>query len=235
VLHTMPSYTERIQEVLPHAKIIRLIGYTNGNKEYQKAKCAAGKWQTTEVLQDEQIHAWIQKGGWIGVRIPEGRIVVDIDDKTEGALLRELLEGERIHHHSITTPNGWQFIFRSETAESRAQGQYQKYVNRLGLVQDTRAAGKGYIVFPTENTEERSLVTQSLQTLDELPSFLYKVWNASKKSSPMAYPYEASGSRDGDFYDMARRLLTCGVNKEVALESLQLAYQYFVPYKKDFP
>ncbi|MGQ7191895.1 hypothetical protein ACUODJ_62110, partial [Escherichia sp. HC-CC] len=45
-------------------------------------------------------HAWIQKGGWIGVRIPEGRIVVDIDDKTEGALLRELLEGERIHHHS---------------------------------------------------------------------------------------------------------------------------------------
>ncbi|MGQ7170280.1 hypothetical protein ACUOCP_26090, partial [Escherichia sp. R-CC3] len=64
MLHTMPSYTERIQEVLPHAKIIRLIGYTNGNKEYQKAKCAAGKWQTTEVLQDEQIHAWIQKGGW---------------------------------------------------------------------------------------------------------------------------------------------------------------------------
>ncbi|MGQ0438958.1 hypothetical protein ACT4UT_15495 [Bacillus sp. B-TM1] len=36
MLHTMPSYTERIQEVLPHAKIIRLIGYTNGNKEYQK-------------------------------------------------------------------------------------------------------------------------------------------------------------------------------------------------------
>ncbi|MGQ7171957.1 hypothetical protein ACUOCP_40060, partial [Escherichia sp. R-CC3] len=86
-----------------------------------------------------------------------------------------------------------------------------------------------------ENALLYSLVTQSLQTLDELPSFLYKVWNASKKSSPMAYPYEASGSRDGDFYDMARRLLTCGVNKEVALESLQLAYQYFVPYKKDFP
>ncbi len=171
----MPNYTERIQEVLPHAKIIRLIGYTNGNKEYQKAKCAAGKWQTTEALQDEQIHAWIQKGGWIGVRIPEGRIVVDIDDKTEEALLRELLEGERIHHHSMTTPNGWQFIFRSATEESRAQGQYQKYVNRLGLVQDTRAAEKGYIVFPTENTEGRYLVTQSLNGVDELPTFLYKV------------------------------------------------------------
>ncbi|WP_423743088.1 hypothetical protein [Bacillus cereus] len=51
----------------------------------------------------------------------------------------------------------------------------------------------------------------------------------------MAYPYEASGSRDGDFYDMARRLLTCGVSKLDVLESLQLAYQYFVPYKKDFP
>ncbi|HEF1855831.1 DUF927 domain-containing protein [Bacillus thuringiensis] len=235
MLHTMPSYTERIQEVLPHAKIIRLIGYTNGNKEYQKAKCAAGKWQTTEALQDEKIHAWIQKGGWIGVRIPEGRIVVDIDDKTEGALLRELLEGERIHHHSITTPNGWQFIFRGETELTRQQGQYQKYVNRLGLVQDTRAAEKGYIVFPTENTEGRYLVTQSLTGVDELPTFLYKVWNGMKHPSPMAYPYEKSGSRDGDFYDMARRLLTCGVSQPDALESLQLAYQYFVPYKKDFP
>ncbi|MED3089273.1 DUF927 domain-containing protein [Bacillus toyonensis] len=234
MLHTMPSYTERIQEILPHAKIIRLIGYTNGNKEYQKAKCAVGKWQATEALQDEQVQAWIQKGGWIGVRIPEGRIVIDIDDKTEGALLRELLEDERIHHHSITTPNGWQFIFRGDTELTRQQGQYQKYVNRLGLTQDTRAAEKGYIVFPTENTEGRYLVTQSLNGVDELPAFLYKVWNGMKHPSPMAYPYEKSGSRDGDFYDMARRLLTCGVSKPDALESLQLAYQYFVPYKKDF-
>ncbi|MCQ6331748.1 hypothetical protein NPM18_33015, partial [Bacillus cereus] len=120
-------------------------------------------------------------------------------------------------------PNGWQFIFRGETELTRQQGQYQKYVNRLGLVQDTRAAEKGYIVFPTENTEGRYLVTQSLNGVDELPTFLYKVWNGMKHPSPMAYPYEKSGSRDGDFYDMARRLLTCGVNKEDALESLQLA------------
>ncbi|MGG5739715.1 DUF927 domain-containing protein [Bacillus cereus group sp. IBL03679] len=231
----MPSYTKRIQEVLPHAKIIQLIGYANGNREYQKAKCAVGKWQTTGTLQDEQIHAWIQKGGWIGVRIPEGRVVVDIDDKTECALLRELLDGEHIHHHAMQTPNGWQFIFCSETEQSRAQGQYQKYVNRLGLTQDTRAAEKGYIVFPTENTEGRYLVTQSLKGVDELPSFLYKAWNGAKTPSPMAYPYEGSGSRDGDFYDMARRLLTCGVSKQDVLGSLQLAYQYFVPHKKDFP
>lgn len=235
MVHTMLSDTERIQEVFPQGKIIRLIGYTNGNRDYQKAKEPAGKWKITEALQDTQIHEWTQKGGWIGVRIPRGRIVVDIDDKTEGVLLRELLEGEHIHHHSITTPNGWQFIFRSETEQSCAQGQYQKYVNRLGLTQDTRAAGKGYIVFPTKNTEGRSLVTQSLNGVDELPAFLYKVWNGMKHPSPMAYPYEKSGSRDGDFYDMARRLLTCGVSKPDALESLQLAYQYFVPYKKDFP
>lgn len=50
----------------------------------------------------------------------------------------------------------------------------------------------------------------------------------------MSYPYETSGSRDGDFFDLARRLLTCGVNKEDVLESLQLAYEYFVPYKEGF-
>ncbi|PFT70484.1 hypothetical protein COK81_34100, partial [Bacillus thuringiensis] len=72
MVYTILSYTERIQEVLPHGKIIRLVGYTKGNRAYQKAKEPAGKWQT-EALQDEQIQAWIQKGGWIGVRIPEGR------------------------------------------------------------------------------------------------------------------------------------------------------------------
>ncbi len=72
---------------------------------------------------------------------------------------------------------------------------------------------KGYIVFPTENTEGRHVVTQSLEKLDELPQFLYKAWNGAKTPSPMSYPYETNGSRDGDFYDLARRLLICKVSK----------------------
>ncbi|KSU86568.1 hypothetical protein AS180_17935 [Priestia veravalensis] len=231
---TMISYTAKITELLPNGKIIKLRGYTNGNDDYQKAKSPSGKtW--TYFSNDEQISNWIEKGGWIGVRIPTGLYLVDVDDTQEGELLKELLEGENVNHHVIKTPNGLQFIFKGETDQTNKQGQYQKYVNRLGITQDTRAAEKGYIVFPTENTKGRHVIAQSMGELDELPHYLYKVWNGQKTPSPMSYPYETSGSRDGDFYDLSRRLLTCGVSKKDALESLQLAYEYFVPYKEDFP
>src|SRR5699024_1253802 len=66
------------------------------------------------------------------------------------------------------------------------------------------------------------------------PEYLNRVWNAEKQPSPMAYPYESDGSRNGDFYDLARRLMTCGVTKKDVQESLSLACEYFVIDKNDF-
>lgn len=227
---TLVSYTTKINELFPNGKILKLKGYTNGNNEYQKAKSPSGKtW--TYLSNDEQINDWIGKGGWIGVVIPQGRYLIDIDNTVEGELLKNLLEGENVHHHAIKTPNGYQFVFQ----ETDGLNQYQNYVNRLGIVQDARKAGKGYIVFPTENTVGRYVVSQSLEKLDIPPQYLQRVWNAQKTPSPMGYPYDCSGSRDGDFYDLARRLLTLGVKPGDVLESLFLAYKYFVPYKEDFP
>ncbi|NWO14672.1 DUF927 domain-containing protein [Virgibacillus sp.] len=216
---------------MPGAKIIKLIGYSRGNNDYQTAKKAAEKWKDAESLNDDQINNWLEQGGWIGAVIPKGRYLIDVDDDIQGKLLKELLEGENIHHHAIKTPKGYHFIFK----ESEGFTQYQGYVNGLGLVTDARKAGSGYEVFPTFNTEGRYIVSKSLEQLDEPPHYLKKVWNGQKVSSPMAYPYETSGSRDGDFYDLARRLLTCGVDKSKVQESLELAYKYFVPYKEDFP
>lgn len=229
------NYLGKINSLMPGARVIKLTGYSKDNKEYQKAKTPVGSWKNDKTLNENQICNWISQGGWIGCVIPKDIFLVDIDDSSNGELLRNLLEGENIHHNSIKTPNGWQFIFKAETSLTLKQGQYQNYVNRLGLAQDTRAAEKGYIVFPTENTEGRQIVSQSFERLDELPQFLYKVWNGQKTPSPMSYPYDGSGSRDGDFYDLARRLMTCRVSKKNTLDSLQLAYEYFVPFKDDFP
>ncbi|WP_077706936.1 DUF927 domain-containing protein [Virgibacillus dokdonensis] len=216
---------------MPGAKIIKLIGYSKGNTDYQTAKKAAGKWKDTQSLNDDQINKWLEQGGWIGAVIPKGRYLIDVDDEVEGKLLKDLLEGELVHHHAIKTPKGFHFIFR----ESEGLTQYQGYVNRLGIATDARKAGSGYEVFPTYNTEGRYIVSTSLEQLDEPPHYLKKVWNGQKTASPMAYPYETNGSRDGDFYDLARRLLHCGVSKKEVQESLELAYEYFVPYKEDFP
>lgn len=232
--NTLISYTEKINNLLPNATIVKLIGYSNGNADYQIAKKAADSWKQAKTLSDDEINYWLSVGGWIGAVIPEGRYLIDIDDPIEGKLLKELLENENVRHHLIKTPNGYQFIFKGESPNTIAQGQYQKYVNRLGLTQDSRAAGKGYIVFPTYNTKGRYILTESINELSELPRYLYKVWNAEKTPSPMSYPYESDGSRNADFYDLARRLFTCNVSYDDVLEALELAYKYFVPYKNGF-
>lgn len=232
---TNTEYMTQINSLLPEAKIFKLIGFSNGNTDYQKAKTPAIKsWQTAKTMTVEQIDKWLSIGGWIATRIPKGRIVIDVDDSDDGELLKELLEGENVHHHSIKTPGGWQFIFKSESDRTKKISQINKYVCRLGLMIDTRTSEKGYIVFPTENTKGRLIVTQSLDKLDELPQYLIPAWNGSKTPSPMSYPYEGSGSRNGDFYDLARRLFTCRVTRGDVKASLALAYEYFVTDKKGF-
>lgn len=224
----------KINELLPGAKVIKLLGYANKNKDYTEGKKPIKSWQKCKTLTEGDALKWVEQGGWLGAVIPVGRFLVDIDDKGDGLLLKDLLEGENIGHHAIETPNGFQFIFKSETEETAKQGQCQNFVNRLGIVQDTRAPGKGYIVFPTVSTPGRIIHTTSVDRLDELPKFLYKVWNGQKTPSPVKYPYEGNGSRNGDFYDLARRLLVCHVPAEDVLKGLLLAYKYFVPYKDGF-
>ncbi|MCQ6301121.1 hypothetical protein, partial [Bacillus cereus] len=72
-------------------------------------------WKVRHSFDNDQINGWLGLGGWIGGVVPKGIFIVDIDDSKECHFLRELLEGENIHHQIIKTPNGWQFIFKGET------------------------------------------------------------------------------------------------------------------------
>ena len=182
------SYTQQVEELLPGTYFIKLKGFANDNTVYDDAKKPVASKGLVRLKTDQQIYSWINQGGWIGAYIPEGFYIVDIDDSNEGALLKDLLDGENVHHHHIKTPNGDQFVFRCSESLAKAQGQYSKYVNRLGLTQDARAPRKGYIVYPTQNTKGRHFTSICMEQLDELPPFLFKVWNAEKHPSPMAYP-----------------------------------------------
>ena len=87
--NTLISYTEKINNLLPNATIVKLIGYSNGNADYQIAKRAADSWKQAKTLSDDEINYWLSVGGWIGAVIPEGRYLIDIDDPIEGKLLKE--------------------------------------------------------------------------------------------------------------------------------------------------
>lgn len=227
------NYIENIHELLPNATVIKLKGYSNNNTIYDEAKKPKGKWKNSKSLTNDEIISWLDKGGWIGVIIPKGRILIDVDDSLDGEILKDLLEGENVDHHCIKTPNGYQFIFKCEAEETKQIKQVSKYVNRLGLVTDTRTSEAGYIVWPTENTENRFLVTQSVGKLDELPQYLRLIWNAQKNNNYPSYPL-TEGSRNETLFDFARRLKHMNVPDKDIKQVSELIYKYFIPNKKDF-
>ena len=95
------------------------------------------------------------------------------------------------------------------TKEKRTQDikQITKFFSQIGVVIDTRTAGAGYIVFPTNNTEGRYIATNSIDQLDELPHYLIPVRNTDKSKDYMfPVPIEGSGSRNDTMYKFATHL-----------------------------
>lgn len=232
---TLLNHIERVNRLLPGAKVIKLKGYSSRNtqRDYSTAKTPAEAWQSAEPMNAAQIDRWIAADGWIGATIPEGRFIIDVDDISDGNLLKELLEGQNIHHHCIKTVRGWQFIFAAKDSITNSIKQVSHHWSPVGVKIDTKPPGKGYIVFPSENTHGREIASESLQELSELPSFLHPVWNADKtKDYELPLPI-SEGARNNTLYEFARRLHSCGVQPAIVKKSLHLIYEYFVPDKRD--
>lgn len=230
------SYLEKANQLLPGTKIIKLKGYSQKNpkRDYSIAKTPVDKWQDAKPLTETEIERWIAGGGWIGTTIPDNRFIIDIDDASDGLLLKELLEGESIHHHCIKTVRGWQFIFKASEAFTASVKQVSHYWSAVGIKIDTKPPGKGYVVFPTANTTGREIVSESLGKLDELPDFLHPVWNAVK-TKDYEFPLPLiEGSRNSTLYEFARRLHSCGVQEDLLKRSIHLVHEHFILDKKDF-
>jgi putative DNA primase/helicase len=155
-------------------KLIRLKGYSSANKKegderYSEAKTPIGKWGSATPLTEENAQEWVKVGGWLGLVIPEGYDVVDVDDRKEGELLRGLLKDQGFRFYEMRTKNGFQFFFKTS---GRLKKQQARFVTAVGLVCDYRLAEKGYTVLPTEQTEGRGWVTSEPGTLDPTPFFL---------------------------------------------------------------
>ncbi|AGK54901.1 VapE domain-containing protein [Bacillus sp. 1NLA3E] len=232
----MQTTAEKIQELLPNAKAFKLIGYSyrNKKKDYKDAKRPAFTgWNNENFkgLEPWQVEKELKQGYWIGARIPDSCIVVDIDDNTQGQLLKNILESENIHHHSIKTPNGYQFIFKHSGDDIN---QKVKYVTPLGIIVDYRVANKGYIVFPSQNTPERFVLTTSLEPLNELPSWLFPLWNGNKnKDAIPEYPI-TEGSRNDFLFSWACRLRQLNQTEKDTVIAVELINQYLLTEPIDY-
>lgn len=227
----MTSYRKAIEAILPGAKVIKLKGYYN-NANYQTAKQPIERWQDAKDPNEKEIASWISQKGWIGAVIPEGFIVIDVDDKRAAEIISSILEDYALSHHMIITPNGRQFVFRAADQEIR---QISKFYTSIGVKVDTRISGKGYIVFPTEGTENRFISKQEKGELSQPPSFLVPLRKADKEKHNFSFPIEEVGSRNETLYNFASCLRAWGVNEQEIVESMRIVYEYFLLEKDGFP
>lgn len=216
--------------ILPNAKVFPLLGYSNGNEDYGKAKTPITKWQDVECMTQSEVEFALSKDFWIGASIPEGHIVIDVDDKKQGEHLKKLLDGETINHHCIVTPNGYQFVFHAPDQEVK---QISDWFCSIGIIVDTRIAKKGYIVLPTKNTEGRKILSECTKDLDVVPNYLLPIRNSLKTDIEFPIPL-LEGQRNQTLYNWAASLRAWDIDNDLLKISIFLIYKHFIPNKHGF-
>lgn len=210
--------TVNLAELFPNAdlKIIKLFGYSHLNREtdekkrYNLAKRPVMRgWNKKPGLNARDINNWLNNQGWIGLLIPKGYIVVDIDNENEGELIFKALLQENYKFHGIKTINGYQFIFKSSGTIS-VQG--VKVLMAGGFLGDYRLDGKGQIVLPSRNTKGRYWIHQSQDhELSEMPIFFNRL--KTVKNRPFPIPV-GEGIRNDTLYKHCCRLVEFGYKED---------------------
>jgi len=184
---------------------IRLKGYAKGNVDYKEAKKPIEPdWTHAKGLSSDELDAWIKKDGWIGLVVPQGYIVLDIDDKKIFQHVQARLHAKRIKHIAINTPNGGQLFFKDT---GKVKTQQAKTICAGGINIDYRIAGKGQIVMPTDNTVDRYLVHVD-DDLERMPLFFIPVmrYDSGKHQDKILPVPIMEGGRDDTLFRHACRL-----------------------------
>lgn len=142
---------------------------------------------------------WIQEGEEIGLVIPKGYIVVDIDNKQTADLIRDNIEmfGKCGVH---TTPHGLHLIYKAPKTKIKNTSKSQV----MGMLEaDYRTSGRGFIVYPL-NKDGRHIIRglDSDFTPDVMPDFFKPIKMKTRKSLLDL----SEGSRNDSLYKWACKI-----------------------------
>lgn len=119
---------------------------------------------------------WVSRGGRLGWIVPKGMIVIDIDNKDNprsAEVLENILNNHSIKYASNKSKQGTHFIFHNVHDIMKNRGQFQGYINHIGIQCDGRADNKGYIILPVNDEQHgRDWGIWSTPELDDLPFWL---------------------------------------------------------------
>lgn len=230
----LTDYFEQIEKLFSSDVVfLKLRGYIAGNqeqdpkKQYQAAKVPLDKQWTSKSFKGHtaaQLDSWVNQGGWIGLRVPQGYIVVDVDNAEEGLAIHKLLNIYDVKHYAIKTPGGYQFIFKDTKNIKR---QNTKVLTELGFIIDYRLAGKGQIVLPLgENTVGREWIKHDNADVEAMPAWFNPLKTINKdEERPFTLPI-MEGSRNDILFKHAARLKQYGRSDEEIQSIIDIMGKY---------
>lgn len=215
------SFSEKVLSLIgeqTEKPFIELKGYslknivTDENERYNEAKKPAGL--TWTFISESETTEWTKNKGWIGFPVSQGFILVDIDDPLLFERLHSGLLAAGFRLISIKTPHGGQFLFRDI---NRVRTQTARTITAGGFLCDYRLAGKGYFVWPSENTEGREFIHFDTE-LDPMPLIFTPVRQFRIEDAEKLLPVPISkGSRDVTIFRHACRLREMNVQYRLKL------------------
>lgn len=176
----------------------------SGEEEFKKwrneQKKPIGKWK-----EQGSTYAELQNSSNVGMKIPEGYIVIDIDDKEQAEQVNRLINYKNIKCIKSNTGKGKHFIFKDPLNGNRAQS--TDAISQLGIEIDSRVAGKGYIAvkfLPDADLlgkpdGERFVELIDLDQIDMLPHWLEPIkMQSSEKAKAIVNSRWLEGTRDNN-------------------------------------
>jgi len=174
----------RINQLYPNCGYVQIRAYDHelwDGKEYDSKmenKAPMTQWRTTP-LTFEQAVKYAEKGYRIGWIVPEGYVVVDVDNEDHpesSAYVERILNELQIPYSYNRTSRGVHFLFRDDKLSVPSDAVTKC---ALGITVDHRANRKGYIILPT-NDPHRSWGEWVDEPAD-IPAFLKPVMIAKNQ------------------------------------------------------
>lgn len=210
-----PAYThEHLLSFFQKGVTLYLLkGYSIQNKKqdskerYKEAKTPAYSQQQNngnkrQIIQPLEIPYYMSQSFWVGLEIPAGYILVDIDDVQTGSVVAKSLLSRKLKHIGLKTPNGFQFIMKDT---GKVDKQTAGSLTLSGIIVDYRLVGKGYTVLPTPNIENRIVYHMDAE-LDAMPDVFLPVRSMKKNEEEVINLPIVEGQRNDVLFRHACRM-----------------------------
>lgn len=165
-------------DYFPKAQFVKIIPFNEEElyDEDLRKRNKAPLNSLKDPLSVAQAKNWLSRGGRLGWIIPKSYICIDIDNKDHpksSEVIERLLDSHHINYVSNYSKQGTHFVFFNVSEVMKNKGQFQGYINHIGVQTDGRADNKGYIILPINDEQiGRQWGKWDTPELDDLPFWL---------------------------------------------------------------